>query len=446
MKILPTIGPVSNSFKSIKTLNKFSSVFRLNGSHNTINWHKQTINKIKKINKQNQILLDIPGVKPRTANKESIIIKKNQIVTFFYKKNSNNGLCVPLTHPLPFIKKIKNFTLSDGNFLFTVIKKGENFITAKSKQSFNLNSKKGLNLPNSMYDDARQLRLSLKFIKKIENLNVQLIGLSFIQNTKIIKVLKKKYPNYLIVSKIENSEGLKNADSICKLSDIIMIDRGDLGAEIGNEKLFDSINKIVSIAKKNGKPIIMATENLDSMLKNNLPSKNDVVSLSYYHSLGIENVMLSDETATSKNFINTCKWLQNFIKIKENKIINYKKYNNSEFIINFLDKNKSIPLIIFTKKGYLFEKLQKFRNENEIHIFTENKRLNYITFFLKNIKCYLIKKFKNTNIDTFIKKNIKKNIKTIFKNSNNAFLVYVNFPRKNARANTITLIAKDDFK
>ena len=91
MKILPTIGPVSNSFKSIKTLNKFSSVFRLNGSHNTINWHKQTINKIKKINKQNQILLDIPGVKPRTANKESIIIKKNQIVTFFYKKNSNNG-------------------------------------------------------------------------------------------------------------------------------------------------------------------------------------------------------------------------------------------------------------------------------------------------------------------------------------------------------------------
>ena len=105
MKILPTIGPVSNSFKSIKTLNKFSSVFRLNGSHNTINWHKQTINKIKKINKQNQILLDIPGVKPRTANKESIIIKKNQIVTFFYKKNSNNGLCVPLTHPLPFIKK-----------------------------------------------------------------------------------------------------------------------------------------------------------------------------------------------------------------------------------------------------------------------------------------------------------------------------------------------------
>ena len=62
--------------------------------------------------------------------------------------------------------------------------------------------------------------------------------MSFIQNTKILDILKQKYPNYLFVSKIENSEGLKNAESICNSSDIIMIDRGDLGAEIGNERLF----------------------------------------------------------------------------------------------------------------------------------------------------------------------------------------------------------------
>ena len=101
--------------------------------------------------------------------------------------------------------------------------------------------------------------------------------MSFIQNDKILKILRKKYPNYLFVSKIENSEGLKNAESICELSDVVMIDRGDLGAEIGNDKLFESINKIALIAKK-GKPIIIATENLDSMINNKLPSKNDVVS------------------------------------------------------------------------------------------------------------------------------------------------------------------------
>ena len=445
MKILPTIGPVSNSLQSIKILNKYSSIFRLNGSHNSIDWHKETIGKIKKINPQNQILLDIPGVKPRTGNKDKIFIRKNQLVSFFYNKNKFNGLSIPLTHPLPNIKKILNFTISDGNFLFKIIKTEKNYIIAKSSQSFTLDSKKGLNLPNSIYNDNRQLKLSLKFINKIKKLNFDLIGLSFIQNTKIIKVLKKKYPQYLIVSKIENSEGLKNAEDICKASDIIMIDRGDLGAEIGNDKLFESINKIVSIAKKNGKPIVMATENLDSMIKNNLPSKNDVLSLSYYHSLGIENIMLSDETATSKNFINTCSWLQNFIKNKSKKIFSHNKINNDDFIINFLDKNRHIPLIIFSKKGYLFEKLQKLRSENKINIFTQNNRLKKITQFLNNVDCFLLKKFNNTNIDTFIKENIKKNKKIIFKKSNNAFLIYVNFPRKNSRANTITLVSKDDF-
>ena len=301
MKILTTIGPVSNSLVAIKKLGKFTNTFRLNGSHNSIEWHSATIKKIKKINKNNQILFDIPGVKPRTANQKEISIRKNQLVYFYYKRKTFDKLSIPLTHPLPNFKNINNFTLSDGNFLFKLISRGKDFILAKSQQNFIL-EKKGLNIPNSIYDDKRQLKLSLKFLKSVKKLNIDLIGLSFIQNDKILKILRKKYPNYLFVSKIENSEGLKNAESICELSDVVMIDRGDLGAEIGNDKLFESINKIALIAKK-GKPIIIATENLDSMINNKLPSKNDVVSLSYYHSVGIENIMLSDETATSKTFL-----------------------------------------------------------------------------------------------------------------------------------------------
>ena len=71
--------------------------------------------------------------------------------------------------------------------------------------------------------------------------------------------------------------------------------------------------------------------------------------------------------------------------------------------------------------------------------------INKISYFLSNVKCFQVSKFKNTNIDTFIKSNIKKYKKVIFKNSSNAFLIYVNFPRKNSRANTITLVSKEDF-
>ena len=446
MKILPTIGPVSSSVKSIKLLNRFSNIFRLNGSHNSLNWHRQTIKKIKRLNFKNQILLDIPGVKPRTANKEKILIKKNQLVTFYYKNNNFKRDGIPLTHPLPNLKKVSTFTISDGKYLFKIIRKQKNLIIGKSFQNFYLDSKKGINLPNSIYDDSRQLKLSLKFIKKIKNFKFDLIGLSFMQSKKIIKILKKKYPQYLIVSKIENSEGLKNADQICEESDIIMIDRGDLGAEIGNEKLFESINKIVSIAKSKGKPIIMATENLDSMINNKLPSKSDVVNISYYHSLGIETIMLSDETTTSTNFLNTCAWLNNFINKKNKKNLIKQKINNDEFIIKSLSNNNRLPLIIFSKKGYFFEKLQKLSSENKIYLFTKNKKLLNISSFQKNVDCFILDNFKNRNVDTFIKYNIKKNKKIIFKYSNKAFLVYVNFPRKNSRANTITLVSKEDFK
>ena len=75
MRILPTIGPVSESTNSLKKINKFTNIFRLNGSHNNINWHKNIIKKIKSLNKNNKILFDVPGIKPRTANDKEIVFK-----------------------------------------------------------------------------------------------------------------------------------------------------------------------------------------------------------------------------------------------------------------------------------------------------------------------------------------------------------------------------------
>jgi len=84
-KILPTIGPITESRKSISRILKFSNLVRINGAHNTLSWHKKISKRIKK-NKGSEILLDLPGVKPRTNNDKKYLIKKNQKVVFFYKK------------------------------------------------------------------------------------------------------------------------------------------------------------------------------------------------------------------------------------------------------------------------------------------------------------------------------------------------------------------------
>ena len=93
-----------------------------------------------------------------------------------------------------------------------------------------------------------------------------------------------------------------------------MIDRGDLSAEIGGDKLFDSIIKISFFAKKFGKPLIMATENLENLGKNISPSKNDIISLGFSSQVNSDIIMLSEETAVEKSWKKTIDWLNKFIK------------------------------------------------------------------------------------------------------------------------------------
>ena len=156
----------------------------------------------------------------------------------------------------------------------------------------------------------------LQFLKKISRLDFDCIGLSFIQNPKIIIKLKKLYPEKLFISKIENYLGYKNRISIIKESDAIMIDRGDLSAEVGISKLSEYTDRIIQDAKKIGKPVIIATENLNSLIHETSPSKSDVVNLDYYIFKNVDYLMLSDETATSKNWKNTIYWLSNYLKKK----------------------------------------------------------------------------------------------------------------------------------
>ena len=90
MKILPTIGPITQDISKLKTIFRYCKIVRLNASHNKVKWHKDTINKIKKIENDVDILLDIPGIKPRTNNEKTIFVKKNQIIKFTYKKTRNS--------------------------------------------------------------------------------------------------------------------------------------------------------------------------------------------------------------------------------------------------------------------------------------------------------------------------------------------------------------------
>lgn len=316
VKILATIGPKSCSEVSIKKILNYTKLFRINGSHNTLDWHIRVSKKIKEICPESFILLDIPGLKPRTNNDKVINVKKNQIVNFSYGnvKVDNNFLSVKTTKPLPNIKNgVTEFSVSDGQFIFEYIQNKKNLIQGISKNTFKLKPKKGLNIPCSYYDNILQEKLYLSFIKKAKNVLYDGIGLSFIQDGNIPIRIKSMLKHKIVVSKIENLYGLNNSKHIIKNSDLIMIDRGDLLAEVGSSKLYNSINEISKNAVYFKKPLIMATENLESMQKRLQPSKSEIIALEHSINLGTNIIMLSDETATSSLFLNTLNWLYNFL-------------------------------------------------------------------------------------------------------------------------------------
>ena len=186
-----------------------------------------------------------------------------------------------------------------------------------SKNNFQLLPKKGLNIPGSLYDDDLQREVYLDFLYSAKDVDFDAVGLSFIQNQLTIEDIKAKFPDKLIVSKIENKQGVKNSKQIVNSSDIVMIDRGDLFAEVGIAGFYEAIIKIANTSLSYKRSLIMATENLDSMQYRLQPSKSEVISLQHSINLGSNLLMLSDETATSELYMNTIKWLYEFLQLQK---------------------------------------------------------------------------------------------------------------------------------
>ena len=180
-----------------------------------------------------------------------------------------------------------------------------------------------------------------------------------------------------------------------------MIDRGDLAAEIGNENLFEGIIKISKICKTFNKPLIMATENLDSMINNKLPTKSEIFALAYYNQINVDCIMLSDETTTSKNWKNILVWTNNFFQ--QQSLIKKSKLVFKETFWDIIKNNQNIPIVIFTKKGLSINNVQNLSNFENITVFTESSKVKFHCQFSKNIDVIQTDKFDNKNFKNLLK-------------------------------------------
>jgi len=337
-KIVCTIGPASKSYKLIEELIKEGmDVARLNFSHNTHKEHSSAVRHIRraslKLGKPVAILQDLGGPKIRTGplQKEFIILKNGSIFTLTNRPILGNKKEVSIAYPqLPQkVKKGEVILLADGSLELKVEEVTSTDIKCRVIEGGKLTSHKGINLPNGYFEiphltpkDREDITfgiehkldfIAISFIKKAEDI---------LRVRKILEGKGEKEP--FLIAKIEKREALTNIDEIIKVADGIMIARGDLGVEIPLQQVPLYQKEIIKKCNLIGKPVITATQMLESMVDNPRPTRAEVTDIANAIFDGTDAIMLSGETAIGKHPLESVK-IMNKIAVETEKALDYKK-------------------------------------------------------------------------------------------------------------------------
>ena len=332
-KIIATIGPSSNHPNIIgRLIRKGMDVARINMAHTFIEKDlKLTISMIrsesKKANKNIAIMMDIAGPKIRVAFENTgdnyLSVVKNHVYQMGYNKIND----IPINLDIDFKAKKNESALvkiDDGKISFKILSINNNILKLKALNSGKISSNKGINFPNVDLEipsvtkkDKADVSLGMKY-------GVDWFSLSFVRCAKdinpIINIFKKEKKFIPIIAKIEKPEAIDNLEEIIDKFNGVLVARGDLGVEESLAKVPVLQKNIIDRCTKAKKPVIVATQILDSMIKNPSPTRaevNDVANAVYD---GVDAVMLSEETAAGEYPIESVSIMSDIIKDVENSI------------------------------------------------------------------------------------------------------------------------------
>ncbi len=408
-KIVCTVGPSIDNVEALtKMIESGMNVARLNFSHAVYDVALKHIANIraaeKQVGKSIGIMLDTKGPEIRTGffENDEAKVSKGDVIKIVPNDILGNSHEFSITYPDLYndLEIGDAILVDDGNIKLTVQELNDNIITCLVENDGILKNRKGINVPST--------KLSMPFISEkdyndikfgCEN-GIDLIALSFVRRAEDVlevKELLKKFgkPKIEIIAKIENQEGLDNIDEILNVANGVMVARGDLGVEVQAEMVPFYQKQIVSKANALGKPVIIATHMLESMIKNPRPTRAEASDVANAILDGCDAIMLSGESAVGKYPYESVEMMDRIAKTAE-KMFNYKNFlwKDSSFV--FENQNDAIgicacecaasldnvvAIIAFTETGGTAKRICRFKPSVPLIACTDSidtsRRLSY---------------------------------------------------------------------
>lgn len=423
-KIVATVGPASSSYEMLLELVKAGvNIIRLNFSHGTHQDHQEVINHIGYINEKYNfhigILADLQGPKLRVGEikDNKLELKKGDILTFVNTPCVGTMEKIYMSYEM-FARDVKvgeKVLVDDGKLVFRVKStNGTNEVKLEVEFGGVLSSNKGVNLPDT--------KISLPSLTEKDKIDlaymltqpINWIALSFVRSPKDIKDLKAKIEaaghSAKVIAKIEKPEAVEKIDKIIKVSNGIMVARGDLGVEVPMEKLPGIQKMIINKCIQRARPVIVATQMMDSMIKSPSPTRAEITDVANAVLDGTDAVMLSGETSVGAHPVVVVQAMNKIIAEAEKHYVfdNRRPVPSSKsrtFLSDVVCFNaaktaeeiKASGICGMTSSGYTAFKISSYRPNCRIMIFSEHHHMLSTLNLVWGVHCYYYDKFTTTD-------------------------------------------------